>query len=77
MPFPGAITLDTLRQRGATALHVACSKCPRRGRYNLARMIERLGPDKELQVLREEMSVDCPKLAEQARYLRPLRLSLP
>jgi hypothetical protein len=61
MPFPGAITLDMLRRRGITTLHVACTKCPRGGRYNLALLIKRMEPDKELPVLREELSADCPK----------------
>ena len=40
-------------------VHVACKLCPRRGRYRLARLAARLGPETELDRVLELLAVDC------------------
>ncbi len=42
-------------------LNVSCEKCGRRGRYNVARMVERLGPDAKLTDWLAGITADCPK----------------
>jgi hypothetical protein len=41
-------------------LVVACSRCERRCRYSLARLIAKYGPDKSGVELLRELSADCP-----------------
>lgn len=46
----------------ASHLDIACSRCERRGRYNLARLVARLGPDFPMTDLGAELA-DCPNRA--------------
>jgi hypothetical protein len=42
-------------------LEVACSRCERRGRLNVARLIERHGAAARLPDLRGILAADCPR----------------
>ncbi len=42
-------------------LDVECTKCDRKGRYSVAKLIERYGPDSNMQTWRASLSADCPK----------------
>ena len=55
----GSVTLGDLVDRLAM-LDVACSRCARRGRLQLDRLIEQYG-DAELPELRLTLAGDCPK----------------
>ena len=57
----GSVTLGDLADRLAM-LDVACSRCARRGRLQLDRLIEQYG-DAELPELRLQLAGDCPKAA--------------
>jgi hypothetical protein len=45
--------LDTLR--------VECTKCERKGRYRVARLIEKYGRKGNMMKWREQLNGDCPK----------------
>ena len=55
----GAVALGDVATR-AEALDVACSRCDRRGHYNLARLVERLGPDFPMTDLGDRLA-NCPR----------------
>jgi hypothetical protein len=55
----GSITLGEVAAR-ASHLDVACSRCERRGRYQLARLLEALGADFQMTNLGVELA-DCPR----------------
>ena len=40
---------------------LACSKCDRRGRYPLARLIERYGREAKLVDWKDQITADCPR----------------
>jgi len=42
-------------------LRVECTKCDRKGRYNVARLIEKHGRKGNLMVWREMLDADCPR----------------
>jgi hypothetical protein len=46
-------TLDVLR--------VGCTKCDRKGRYSVAKLIEKFGRKGNLMVWREMLNGECPK----------------
>ena len=56
MPRDGSLTLSDLRQ---PMIGVICDPCGRRGRYSVAKLIERYGNTKLTDLLVE--IVDCPK----------------
>ena len=60
MSSGGAVTLAELAGR-LPMLEVACSRCERRGRLNVARLIERHGADARLPDLRVILAGDCPR----------------
>jgi hypothetical protein len=62
MPRGGALTFGDLEGK-LEVLRVACTKCDRTGRYHVAKLIERYGPDGSLPEWRHEISKDCPKRA--------------
>ena len=41
-------------------VNVDCKLCPRRGRYRLARLAHRLGPELDLEMLLNHIAADCP-----------------
>jgi hypothetical protein len=43
------------------ALNVACGKCGRKGRYAVARLIERRGRDAKILDFLSGITTDCPK----------------
>ena len=63
----GAVTLGDIAGR-ITMLEVACSRCERRGRYRVARLIEQHGADRGLPELCTILAADCPRMiAAEAR----------
>jgi hypothetical protein len=54
------MTLGEIAER-TEILHVARRKCERRGRYHLARLIERYGADGSAVDFLQEISADGPK----------------
>jgi hypothetical protein len=56
MPRDGAFTLSDVR--GPT-LSLVCEPCGRRGRYNVARLMQQYGDAKLTDLL--QMLTDCPK----------------
>jgi hypothetical protein len=59
--FTGGVTLAALQARGMAHLEVACSKCPRRGRYSIAGLAVKHGAQMGLPRLKEILSADCPR----------------
>jgi hypothetical protein len=51
-------------------LEVACSRCGRRGRLRVAKLIERYGMDARLPELREILAGDCPRVGAASAYER-------
>ncbi len=60
MPRDGAIIFGDLAGK-LDALHVACDKCGRKGRYAVVRLIEQRGHDAKVLDLLAEITTDCPK----------------
>ena len=42
-------------------LRVECTKCPRKGRYSVARLIEKYGRKANMMKWKEQLNGDCPK----------------
>ena len=55
----------TLSDFRTETLSIECEPCGRRGRYNVARLIERYG-DMKLPELRLVLAADCPKAQSQS-----------
>jgi hypothetical protein len=55
----GSLTLDEVAAR-ASHIDVACSRCERHGRYQLARLVAALGADFLMTNLGAELA-DCPR----------------
>lgn len=64
MKKPGSVALSEVAAK-ATHLEMACTRCDRRGRYQLARLVERFGPDFPMTDLGRELA-DCPNRREAA-----------
>jgi len=60
MPASGAHILSDFEGK-FDALTFVCSKCDRRGRYNLATLIDRFGADATVPNVLAEISADCPR----------------
>jgi hypothetical protein len=54
------LTLAGLEAKGLSRLEIACDRCPRRGVYTVARLIEQLGRDHDLVRLRLQLAAACP-----------------
>ena len=67
MPRGGAIIFGDLLGK-LDVLRVACDKCGRKGRYAVARLIERRGRDAKLVDFLAEVTADCVK--KQAGNMR-------
>jgi hypothetical protein len=65
----GAFTLAEIAAK-LTTLEVACSRCERRGRLSLARLIEQHGAEASLGDLREVIAQGCPRLVATSVYDR-------
>jgi hypothetical protein len=55
----GSVALGDVAAR-ASHLDIACSKCDRKGRYQLARLLRSLGPEFPMTDLGRELA-DCPQ----------------
>jgi hypothetical protein len=60
MPRDGSLVFGDLIGKLRT-LVVVCDKCGRRGSCNVARLVERLGPDAKLTDWLAGITADCPK----------------
>jgi hypothetical protein len=60
MPADGSLTPADLIGK-LEWLVVSCDKCGRKGRYSVARLIERSGADAKLTDWLARMTADCPK----------------
>jgi len=54
------ITLGDIEAKGLTRLTIVCDRCPRRGAYTVARLIEQLGRAHDLVSLRLQLAAACP-----------------
>jgi hypothetical protein len=54
------ITLADLEAKGLSRLKIACDRCPRRGCYTVARLVEQLGRAHDLVSLRLHLTATCP-----------------
>lgn len=52
-------------------VRLACALCPRKGRYRLARLAAKFGPEAEMEEVIWRLSADC--LYQRARWDRPPR----
>ena len=48
-------------QRQLDVLRVECTKCDRKGRYSVAKLIEKYGRKGNMMKWREMLNADCPK----------------
>jgi len=69
MSSRGAFTLAEIAAK-LTMLEVTCSRCERRGRLSLARLIERHGADASLGDLQSVIAHGCPRLNATSIYDR-------
>jgi hypothetical protein len=56
-----AITLRDCLTAGLTHLTIECSRCDRRGRLSLARLVRERGPDASTGDVMDDLGADCPK----------------
>jgi hypothetical protein len=42
-------------------LRVECTRCPRKGRYSVRKLLEQYGREGSMMAWREQLSVGCPK----------------
>ena len=58
----GALTLSRIgRARQLDVLRVECTKCDRKGRYHVHKLIEKYGRNGNMMKWREMLNADCPK----------------
>ena len=55
-------------------LRVECTKCARKGRYQVRKLIEKYGCKGNLMKWKEQLNGDCPR--RDSRLPRPLRLGV-
>lgn len=67
MPLDGSLTVSDLVGK-LDVLTIVCSKCGRRGRYQVARLMTDLGPDARLTEWRAAMIADCPKVLAASHW---------
>lgn len=53
---------------GTPWLALACTRCERRGRFSVPRLLAEHGPDESLRAIRDRASADCPRRAETRIY---------
>jgi hypothetical protein len=61
---PGAVALGEVAAR-ATHIEIACTRCERRGQYQLTKLVARLGADFAMTDLAGKLA-DCPRRASPA-----------
>ena len=62
MPRGGAWLLADVVAAGYRQIDVACTKCDRRGRVSVGRLVAEWGPDVTLPDLRMHIAAGCPRL---------------
>ncbi|MFZ3238235.1 MAG: hypothetical protein WA417_16075 [Stellaceae bacterium] len=62
MPSSGAWLLADAVAAGYRQIDVACTKCERRGRVSVARLLAEHGPDISMPDLRKHLAAGCPRL---------------
>lgn len=55
------VTLGSISSH-LTMLDVACRRCERKGRYNIARLIEKHGADMQMPEFRHVIAADCQRI---------------
>jgi hypothetical protein len=68
MTTPGSVALGDVAAR-ASHLEIACSRCERRGKYHLARLVARLGQDFPMTDLGAELTA-CPNRSAASHHER-------
>lgn len=63
-PRPSLTTLGQAADHGAIMLTVACRRCERRGRFNVARLLVEWGPHAALADIMADAAADCPRRGE-------------
>lgn len=61
----------TLADYPFVIVRLDCSLCPRRGRYRLARLVARYGPDADVDLVRRDLAKPCPLLENKGSGMRP------
>jgi hypothetical protein len=51
-------------------LTIECTRCPRRGRYNMAKLIEQHGRQGNMMAWKEQLNADCPQRDAHALHER-------
>jgi hypothetical protein len=69
MSNSGAVTLGDIAGK-LQLLDVACSRCERRGRLSVAKLIERRGASAGLPDLRQTIAGDCPHVGSTSIHDR-------
>lgn len=64
----GAVALGDVAAK-ASHIEVACSRCERKGRYQLARLVAAYGPEFPMTDLGAELA-NCPRLRAAAQHER-------
>ncbi|SAL20950.1 hypothetical protein AWB70_01080 [Caballeronia cordobensis] len=64
----GAVLLGEVAER-ASHIEIACSRCDRKGRYRVAKLVARLGEDFPMTDLGAELA-DCPRRSMAAHHER-------
>jgi hypothetical protein len=64
MKRPGSVALGEVAAR-ARHIEIACTRCERHGRYQLTKLVARLGADFAMTDLGDELA-DCPRRASPA-----------
>lgn len=66
----GSVTLGQVENAGIESLRVECLCCPRKGRYNVAGLIARHGPQAQLERLKNAFAASCPGIRAASIYAR-------
>ncbi|MDQ2835579.1 MAG: hypothetical protein M3Y50_17925 [Acidobacteriota bacterium] len=64
------VTLGQVCAANFVVLYVSCHVCPRRGRYRVTRLIDQHGAGKPLMELKDALSADCPRHADESSFRR-------
>lgn len=64
--FPGSVALGDVAERAAQ-LEIACSRCDRRGRMNLQKLVATYGAAFPMTGLGAAIAADCPRRNEAAQ----------
>lgn len=70
MPRDGSATLWDVATTRLGWIEVECSRCSRKGRYSLSRLIAERGAEARLTEFLEEITAECPQRQATAIYDR-------